>query len=118
MAKKSTWDDLFTIFFRCLLFGKWPSMRHDSSAFLATDSQTKKKSGKDLGIQAALCELRGDWAMFKDTLNLPGWQGKGAYMFQVQLHIGTIGPSFQDCCLEVRLAKIGGHSCLRVTSCK
>ena len=85
MAKKSTRDDLFTILswsFRCLLFGKWPSMRHDSSAFLATDSQRKKQSGKDLGIQAALCELRGDWAMFKETLNLPGWQGKGPICFK------------------------------------
>ena len=35
-------------------------------------------------------------------------------MFQVQLHIRTIGPSFQDCCLEVRLAKIKCHSCLGV----
>ena len=80
LQKGATWDSVFSILawsFRCLLFGKWPLQRHCQSPFLDSDSERRKMAGRDIGLLACLAELRGDWAMFKDTLNLPGWQGKG-----------------------------------------
>ena len=80
LQKGATWDSIFSILawsFRCLLFGKWPLQRHCESPFLDSDSERRKMAGQDIGLLACLAELRGDWAMFKDTLHLPGWQGKG-----------------------------------------
>jgi hypothetical protein len=31
---------------------------------------------QDLGVRAALCEVRGDWKFFKDTFRFPGWNTK------------------------------------------
>ena len=57
-----------------------------SEPFLGFRFREKEDAGRDIGLLACLAELRGDWAMFKDTLNLPGWQGKGTHLPQMQLH--------------------------------
>ena len=99
LAKKKTWDCLFQILawsFRSLLFDKWPSVRHDASPFSESDSQRKRMVGAPVGLVACLAEVRGDWAMFKDCLNLPGWQGKGHICHKCNIKLAQLGQVSMD----------------------
>ena len=71
-------------------------------------------AGKDIGLLACLAEVRGDWAMFKDTLNLPGWQGKGPICHKCNCTLAELHQVSMDA--PWRLVT-GGHSCLGVPSC-
>ena len=82
LQRGATWDSIFFILawsFRCLLFGKWSLQRHDQGPFLDSDSERRKMAGQDIGLLACLAELRRDWAMFKDTLNLPECQATNPF---------------------------------------
>ena len=81
LQKGATWDSVFSILawsFRCLLFGKWPPPETLSEPFLGFRFREKEDGWTghwSSGLPGRA--QRGNWAMFKDTLNLPGWQGKG-----------------------------------------
>ena len=59
--------------FRALLEGRMPTHRHDGRPWDSTDSWRRRCSGKTLP-KGVLAELRGDWAMLKQVLDMPGWQ--------------------------------------------
>ena len=59
--------------FQALFEGRMPSHRHDGTPWTATDTFRRRSSGKTLP-KAVLAELRGDWAMLKQVLDMPGWQ--------------------------------------------
>ena len=52
--------------------------------------------GAPVGLVACLAEVRGDWAMFKDCLNLPGWQGKGHICHKCNIKLAQLGQVSMD----------------------
>ena len=76
----NTFDDVFDVLhwsFVHLGSKRWPSSRHDGSAFNAkTDSWRQRQRAADpmLPIGGVLCQIKGDWKMMKEVLKLPGWQ--------------------------------------------
>lgn len=78
--KWSTWQSLLLPVvwsLRALLHNTHPACRHDGSAWTAQDSARKTLSGSPIGLHAFLAEMRADWSMYKELLQLPGWQGNG-----------------------------------------
>jgi hypothetical protein len=75
----NTFDDILAIVAWSLRFcalGKYPSSRHSGAAFRPSDNFRRRRAGKDLGGQAVLAEIRGDWAFLKDCFRMPGWNEK------------------------------------------
>ena len=73
---ENTLDDIFEVVrwsFKQLAAKTWPSCRHDGTPFGPTDTWRKKKHGS-LPVRGVLCQIKGDWKMFKEVLKLPGWQ--------------------------------------------
>ncbi len=71
-----TFDDILEVLswsMQHLALGTYPTRRHNDDAFGATDAKRKKLAGKDIGISAAIVEMRGDWKMMKEVFRLPGW---------------------------------------------
>ena len=76
-ATTETFDDILAVVswsFRVLREGKHPLTRHDGSAFRSGEDAYRQKHQSSNLPYALLCELRGDWKMYKDVLRLPGWQ--------------------------------------------
>ena len=68
-------DAIFEIFvwsLRMALIGMWPSCRHDRTEWSASDKSRKRKTG-NLGFYAALFQVRGDWAWYKQVFSFKGW---------------------------------------------
>ena len=79
VMKHDTFDDILQVAawsMRCLIFGIMPSVRHDGKPWLAGDAWRQKRQEKAIGIKAALAEVRGDWAMYKEVFRFPGWRAK------------------------------------------
>ena len=66
---------VFTWSLQCLADGTWPSTRHDSTAWLATDTGRKGNSGA-LPVKAVLLQVRADWAWLKQVFGFPSWSNK------------------------------------------
>lgn len=73
-----TWHDIMAVlkwsFTHCAA-GTRPTIRHDGSAWRASDSYRSRlvlKSGRlHDGVRASLCEVCGDWKMFGETFGFP-----------------------------------------------
>ena len=52
--------------------GKYPSKRHDGTAWLASDRSRATLAGSGLQ-KALLCEIRGDWDWLNNWFNIPAW---------------------------------------------
>ena len=80
--KEHTFDDVFAVLhwsFTHLSFKRWPTSRHDGSAFSAqTDSWRQRRQGA-LPIGGVLCQI--DWKMMKEVLKLPGWADEEVCFF-------------------------------------
>ena len=50
---------------------RWPSTRHDGSAFRASDAKRRRRAGQQLPIKALLVQITGDWTAFKDVFQFP-----------------------------------------------
>lgn len=99
--KHATFDDLLSVVswsMRCLIWGTMPSSRHDGSAFQASDAWRMKKNvaGEQIGLQAALVELRGDWSMYKEIFRFPGWSGHGHICWKCNCTIATLRSARAD----------------------
>ena len=78
-ATPETFDDILNVIawsFRVLREGKYPTTRHDGTPFTPGDDKYRLKHQGSALQHALLCEIRGDWKMYKDILRLPGWQEK------------------------------------------
>ena len=77
VAAEVTFNDILEVLAWSMVWlaeGKHPLRRHDNTEFtLQEDNDRKKKAGTALGCFGFLCELRGDWALLKNTLHLAGW---------------------------------------------
>ena len=72
-----TFDDILAVItwsFQILRGGEYPSMRHDGTKFKDGQDKYRMKHKNQKLHHALLCEVRGDWKMYKDVLRLPGWQ--------------------------------------------
>ena len=72
---RCTLDALLRVFLwslQILFAGSWPTCRHDGSAWHRSDSSRAGLSG-GLGVHAALMQVRGDWAYYKQLFSLKGW---------------------------------------------
>ena len=56
--------------FRHALAGTWPERRHDGSPWLPSDKSRASKTG-NLGFNATLVEVRGDWDWYAKILSFP-----------------------------------------------
>ena len=73
---RHTIDAILEVFLwslQALLFGAWPRKRHDNQPWRREDSHRKSKAGSAFGFFAYLCEVRGDWAWFKQMFGFKGW---------------------------------------------
>ena len=73
-----TLDDIFEVIrwsFMHLAAQKWPSRRHDQTAFGRGDEWRARRygEGRPLPVRGVICQIKGDWKMFKEVLKLPGW---------------------------------------------
>ena len=74
VMKAHTFDDVLTIITWSLqqcCVGKMPECRHDGAPWCAADAKRKRLGGTDLGCAALLCQVTGDWKMFKDVFRFP-----------------------------------------------
>ena len=74
---RHTFDRLWVILawsFQALLDGFWP---HADHPFVQTGSVAAERAGKPLRFRAACLKKYGDWAWYKQILNLRGWHGDG-----------------------------------------
>ena len=68
--------------FRMLGMGGFPSRRHDMEPWSSSDGYRQQRSGKPLPAGGCLCEVRGDWAFFKQTFDFPAWNTKSGVCWQ------------------------------------
>ena len=76
---EDTWTDVFEVLqwsFQHCASGKYPTMRHDSSAWRKSDWRRSRKSGQDLECRSCLAEVRGDWDFFARVFGFPRWNTK------------------------------------------
>ena len=74
VAKDATFDDILEVISWSLKFAALdvaPPARHDGSPWRASDSQRKAAAGKPLGCPALLCQVTGDWKMYKQVFRFP-----------------------------------------------
>ena len=62
-------------FFQCLLTGRWPEVDHLHNKF-PTGSMRAKYAGRPMRFRAGCVSKVGDWAWYKQALNLQGWQSR------------------------------------------
>ena len=85
MLKYDTTDDLLDVVawsLRCLATGTMPTCRHDGTAWADTDAKRKALSGQPIGVRGAAVEVRGDWAMLKQSFRFPGWRETAGCCFR------------------------------------
>ena len=73
---RHTIDAILEVFLwslQALLFGAWPRTRYDNQPWRREDSHRKSEAGSAFGFFAYLCEVRGDWAWFKQIFGFKGW---------------------------------------------
>jgi hypothetical protein len=78
-AGQKTWDALFRVFawsMRHLMLGLWPRIREDRMGWRKNEDFRARMSGQGLGFHAAVLQVRGDWAFYKETFAFPHWQAK------------------------------------------
>ena len=78
-AGRSTWDALLEVFawsMKQLMLGLWPGCRHDGRPWQPSDKTRQTYSGRQLGAHAALLQIRGDWAFYKEVFNFPSWRAR------------------------------------------
>jgi hypothetical protein len=76
LAKRETHDQIFHVLawsMRALLADQFPTARHDGAVWTSGDAYRQRLQGRPLGLTATVCEVRGDWAMFKEVLSFPSW---------------------------------------------
>ena len=59
---------------KALAEGVYPSQRHDSSAWLASDEYRKGLAGRPMRFPCCLVQLKGDWDEFCGHLGFPTWK--------------------------------------------
>lgn len=80
VATDQTFHDIFDIVrwsLEVLLLGRFPATRHDGAPFGAAEATRARRAGQQLGVHAALCEIRGDWKMLAEIFALPAWNQSG-----------------------------------------
>ena len=85
VARNVTMDALLSIFvwsMKCLAEGRFPSRRHDGSAWTASDHRRALHGNHMLKIKGVLLHVSGDWKFLKDVLRLPGWADSGGLCFR------------------------------------
>jgi hypothetical protein len=78
-AGTGTMDSILDIFawsMQCFVTGVFPSKRHDGQPFSKQENWRAKMAGKPLGVCGVLVQIRGDWAFYKSTFNLPSWSSE------------------------------------------
>ena len=61
---------------RCLATGKRATCRRDGSPFESKEDKKRRpnpEQGTDLGVQAVLAEIRGDWKWLQKLFHFPAW---------------------------------------------
>ena len=88
--KQMTYEDCFSVIvWSCqhLLANRFPLTRHDQTEFqTATDAYRKKRAGIEIGIRAALGEMKADWALYKETLDFPSRSATGSICWLCSCH--------------------------------
>ena len=97
----STIFDIAAWSMRALIAGEYPKVDHLGRAFPPTSYRGKLASMSKLPMQAAVLAKAGDWAWFKQALNLKSWSGEG---------------EFQRICWLCEGAKLGPWPLLRLFS--
>ena len=59
--------------FRHLAAGKFPTSRHDGEPWKAEDMGRSQQAGRPLGARGLLCQVRVDWAWYKQIFDFPSW---------------------------------------------
>ena len=93
VVKGKTFNAMLEIFswsMKCLASSKYPNSRHDGSAWQKHDGIRSKNAGKDMNVSAFLCEVRGDWAMYKETFQFPGWKDSGGCCWRCNVTPATM----------------------------
>ena len=75
----STIFDIAAWSMRALLAGEYPKVDHLGRVFPPTSYRGKLASMSKLPMQAAVLAKAGDWAWFKQALNLKSWSGEGEF---------------------------------------
>jgi len=57
----------------CLAEGRWPSHRHDGSAFGSQDELRTTMAGVAMEYAAAVLKAKGDWSEFCERFGFPNW---------------------------------------------
>lgn len=73
---ENTWTDIMSVIawsLRHAANGTYPVARHDLEPWQPADAKRAKKASKELGLRAALVEVRGDWKMFGEIFHFPKW---------------------------------------------
>jgi len=118
-AGKNTWDVLFRVFawsMRHLMMGCCPRMREDGGAWKSSDDARANASGKALGFHAAVLQIRGDWAFYKEVFAFPHWKAKQCcWKCFAKNSPGEVG-DFRDATANApwRNMRISGHDFMRL----
>jgi len=118
-AGKETWDALFRVFawsMRHLMMGCCPRMREDGGAWKSTDAARASASGQALGFHAAVLQIRGDWAFYKEVFAFPHWKAKQCcWKCFAKNSPGEVG-DFRDATANApwRSMRISGHDFMRL----
>ena len=95
-AGKETLDALFKVLawsMRHLMLGTFPTVREDVLDWTKKDVARATWSGKHLGFHAAVLQVRGDWAFYREVFAFPHWTKTCLVMLEIsgmpaQMHHG------------------------------
>lgn len=99
VLSKHTFDDILAVVawsLQWLALGEHPPTRHDRQEWRPNDKKRRARAQTPLGVRGTLVEVRGDWKFFKETFNLPGWQGGGSICwrcFATMADLRDVGPT-------------------------
>ena len=83
--KQETSESFFNLMswsFRNAFAQQMPLLRDDGNEFLGNDIWRKKRAGAKIPLKAILCDMKGDWAMFKAVIGVPAWNSATTICFK------------------------------------
>ena len=98
VTKHNTFDDILSVMtwsLRQAARGAFPACRRDGTPWAAEDVYRKRLRGR-IGCSALLCQITGDWKMYKDIFRFPQHNEKKGCCFKCEVTpdgIRNTGPS-------------------------
>ena len=107
---KHRWDDILQVLawsLRALCAGVFPILGPKGEAL---EGKRQESGGQPMALTAVLCQVRGDWPVFKAAFSFPAWHSKEGVCWQRAARTKNWATQLQRCYVQSPLEKKQGDS--------